>query len=260
MSTGTPTKINQLLESNPSGVVLQSSWLSKKGYSHDLQKRYRNSKWLESIGTGAMKRIGDEITYAGAIYSLQEQSSLSVHPGGRTALSLLGKAHYLEMATKRVMVFGGKDEKLPTWFVKYDWGVTVDYYQSSFLPPDVGMSKADLTNFSIKVSGPARSILECLYLAPERQDLMECYELMEGLNNLRPDQVQSLLEECQSIKVKRLFLYMAEKAGHRWFLSLNPDKIGLGHGKRSVVKDGVYVDKYQITVPRELEKNGKSSI
>jgi hypothetical protein len=27
--------------------------------------------------------------------------------------------------------------------------------------------------------------MECLYLAPEKQELAECYQLMEGLNNLR---------------------------------------------------------------------------
>ena len=57
---------------------------------------------------------------------------------------------------------------------------------------------------------------------------MECFELMEGLNNLPPKQVQTLLENCQSVKVKRLFLYMAEKADHRWFKQLDHYKSGFG--------------------------------
>ena len=140
----------------------------------------------------------------------QEQTGSTIHPGGRTALALLGKAHYLEMETKRVMVFGNRGEKLPVWFEKHDWGARLDYYQTSFLPPDLGLTKVELKNFSISVSNAVRAMLECLYLAPEKQDLIECYELMEGLNNLRPDQVQTLLERCRSVKVKRLFLYLAE--------------------------------------------------
>lgn len=66
--------------------------------------------------------------------------------------------------------------------------------------------------------------MECLYLAPEKQQLLECYEMMEGLNNLRPNLVQQLLEACQSVKVKRLFLYMAEKSGHDWVKYLNLKK------------------------------------
>ena len=38
-----------------------------------------------------------------------------------------------------------------------------------------------------------------------------------GLNDLVPNQVQQLLEQCISVKVKRLFLYLAEKTNHSWF-------------------------------------------
>ena len=95
-------------------------------------------------------------------------------------------------------------------------------------------------------------MMECLYLVSEKQDLQECYKLMEGLNNLRPTLVQQLLEQCSSIKVKRLFLYLAEKAGHEWFRRLDLKKIDLGSGKRCVVKQGVYIEKYKITVPKKL--------
>ena len=78
--------------------------------------------------------------------------------------------------------------------------------------------------------------------------------MMEGLNNLRPKSVQKLLEDCTSIKVKRLFLYMADKAKHEWLNFVELDKVDLGSGKRSIVSDGVYIPKYQITVPKELEK------
>ena len=244
----------------PSGVVVQSYWLTENGYSPSLQQRYRKSKWLESIGSGAMIRAGDEVGYEGAIYALQQESGSAVHPGGRTALSLLGKAHYLELAANKATVFGNGGEKLPAWFQKHDWGVKVEYYSTSFLPADMGLTNKEIKSFSIKISGAARALMECLYLAPENQELLECYELMEGLNNLSPSQLQILLEKCQSVKVKRLFLYLAEKAGHEWFKYLDLNKIELGQGKRSIVKNGVYVSKYKITVPKELEEHDKKSI
>ncbi len=256
MSTDTPTKINQLLRSQPPGVVFQSRWLTKQGYSLDLQRKYRTGKWLKSIGNGAMIRAGDSVGYEGAIYALQKQTNMSVHPGGRTALSLLGKAHYLELATQRIIIFGTQGEELPAWFRHHDWGVKVEYYPTTCLPPELGLTEVELKTFSIKVSSAPRALMECLYLAPEKQNLMECYELMEGLNNLRPDQVQSLLEQSTSVKVNRLFLYLAEKAGHRWFNQLKPERVNLGTGKRSIVKHGVYVDKYQITIPKELGDGG----
>lgn len=257
MATVNDTKINQLLQKSPSGVVLQSFWLVQQGYSIDLQKHYRKGKWLQSIGKGAMIRTGDQVGYEGAVYALQHQSDLSIHPGGRTALALLGKAHYLELSAGRVILFGDSSEKLPTWFKNNDWGVAVDYYETTFLPPDMGLTHVVLKDFSIKVSGAARAIMECLYLAPQKQELVECFELMEGLNNLPPKQVQSLLESCRSVKVKRLFLYMAGKADHQWFKYLDTTKIDLGKGKRSIVKNGVFVPEYGITVPKELEEDEK---
>jgi hypothetical protein len=237
-----------------------SAWLVRQGYSADLQRRYRSSGWLESIGSGAMIRKDDKVGYAGAIHALQTQGGMTLHPGGRGAFALLGKAHYLEMSQKKIVLFGAHRETLPVWFRKYKWGVTFDYYQSDFLPPDLGLVEVDIGGLPIKVSGAPRAMMECLFLAPKDQELFECYELMEGLNNLRPDLIQTLLEECKSVKVKRLFLYMAEKAGHTWFSYLNMERVDLGSGKRSLATQGVYIPKYQITVPVELEKHGRATL
>ena len=255
MSTENRTKINQLLAKTPQDVVLQSSWLLNEGYSLDLQKYYRKSGWLKALENGAMFRGNNQPGYEGGIFALQQQSGLSVHPGGRTALALQGKAHYIELNTAQAWLFGGEKEKLPTWFKKHKWVNTIYYKASSFLPKELGLIEFSFTGFSIKVASPARAIMECLYLAPEKFDLVECYELMENLNDLRPTLVQELLEACTSIKVKRLFLFMAEKLDHSWYKHLNLSKVDLGKGKRSLVKEGVYVAKYQITVPKTLSNN-----
>ena len=253
MSTENESKLNHLLSTQPLGGVLSSAWLAKQGYSLDLQKRYKRSHWFNSIGTGALIRHSDQVDYLGGIYALQTQLGLSVHPAAKTALSMQGKAHYLELATKSVQLFGGKEDSLPLWFKKRDWGVSVNCKLTSFLPADLGLVEVGHKSFKVKVSSSARAVMECLYLAPKSQPLMEVYELMEGLNNLRPATVQKLLEACTSVKVKRLFLYLADRAGHEWLNYLKLDKVDLGSGKRAIVSDGVYVPKYQITVPKELE-------
>lgn len=45
---------------------------------------------------------------------------------------------------------------------------------------------------------------------------------------------------------------MAEKAGHYWFDMLDMDKFGLTTSKLQLVDNGVYISKYRITVPKEL--------
>lgn len=252
MGTKKETKLNSLLSSQPSGTVLVSAWLKEKGYSLELQKKYKKSLWFDSIGSGALVRHGDDVDYLGGIYALQQQLGLFVHPGGKTALSMQGKVHYLELSAKKVQLFGGQNENLPLWFKRKNWGYKVDYQKTSFLPADLDLVEIQHKSFSVKVSSPARALMECLYLAPKNQPLMEVFELMEGLNNLRPASVQKLLESCTSVKVKRLFLFMVEKAGHRWFNQIDQDSLDLGSGKRSIVTDGIYISKYQITVPKEL--------
>jgi len=253
MNTERESKLNTLLSTSPSGIVLTSACLVEQGYSLDLQKQYKKSQWFDSIGTGALIRHGDQVDYLGGIYALQSQLGLSVHPAAKTALSLQGKAHYLELSTKKVQLFGGKNENLPLWFKKRNWGLNVGCKLTGFLPPELGLMEIEHKSFKVKISSAARAVMECLYLAPKSQPLLEVFELMEGLNNLRPATVQKLLEGCTSVKVKRLFLYLADKAEHEWLRYINLDKVNLGSGKRAIVSDGVYVSKYQITVPKELE-------
>ena len=77
------------------------------------------------------------------------------------------------------------------------------------------------------------------------------------MNDLRPDKINDYLVQCSSLKVKRLFLYLAEKADHQWFQYINVDNLDLGIGNRSLAENGIYSGKYRITVPKTLKEYGK---
>jgi hypothetical protein len=253
MTTNTDNKLMKLLNEHVPETVLLASWLEKMGISHDLQKYYRRSGWLETMGTGAFKRPKEPVRWQGALFSLQTQVNLPVYVGGLTALSLHGLAHYFRMGSETVYLFSSSKVKLPTWFSQYNWNVTMQHLKTSMLPPDLGLVNFEERNFSICISSPERAVLECLYMAPEDLDLVECYQLFEGLSNLRPKLIQELLETCKSIKVKRLFCYMANKAQHQWLSFIDQSAITLGNGDRSIVKGGIYISKFHISVPKELE-------
>lgn len=255
MNAEKPTKINMLLQETYPGTVMTSIWLKEKGYSSELIRNYKASKWLQSFRNGAVIRYKDQIDYLGAVHTLQRQLGLSVHPAARTALSLLGRAHYLEMNPQHVFLFGHEKEVLPTWFKNYTWQPEIAYFTSSFLPLKLGMTTFEHKGFSVEVSTPARAILECLYLSPNHIDLLECHQIMEGLTDLVPSRLQEMLEKCTSVKVKRLFFYLADKSNHSWLKYLDRSKIDLGTGNRSFAKKGVYISKYKITVPKELAEN-----
>lgn len=252
MTLQAETKINKLLQSWPNGTVALNEWLEANGVSRGVRQDYERTKWIESIDRGAFKRGGDDIDWYGGLYALQQQAGSKIHVGARTALGLLGRAHYLELNQQVAHLFAPNKTTLPAWFKNYNWSVTPELHNTDFLPPDIGLTTVNHKLFEVKISGQARAIMECLYLAPKHLELVEAYQLMEGLDSLRPVTAQALLSACRSIKVTRLFLYMAEKAGNVWFKHLDIKNIDQGSGARAIVKDGVYIDKYKITVPREL--------
>lgn len=254
MNTNSRDKLKKLLEAHVPDTVYVASWLEKHGISRDLQKHYRKSGWLETAGTGAFKRPGESVTWQGGLYALQAQSELVVHAGAMTALALQGYAHYPRFGAETVFLFLPPKTNLPAWFRNYDWGQKIHYSNTSVLPPDLALADYQAGAFSIKISTPERAFLECLFLSPETVDLVECYQVMESLTTLRPKLLQPLLEKCGSVKVKRLFLYMANKVGHDWFKRLDVNQFNLGAGDRTIAKGGVYVSRYGLIVPEELAK------
>ncbi len=252
MGITTDKKLKNLLEHWPSGLVATSPWLKEMSISGQLAQRYLKSGWIESLGRAAYKRTNDEINWYGGLASLQQQLSLDVHLGGPTALSVKGSAHYVRFGKERIFLFSALDQKLPKWFLDYNWENPIEHIKTSMLPSGIAVKKYEFNGMDIKTSAPERAILECLYLSSKNFDLLECYQIMEGLTTLRPKVLQELLERCGSIRVKRLFLYMADKAKLPVLKHLNLDEIDLGKGDRMIVKNGVYNSKYKISLPKEL--------
>ena len=252
MSTKNESKLTKLLDLHKPGTVLLASWLEKQSISRELQRRYRSSGWLESVGTGAFKRPGEDVTWHGGLYALQSEAGLAVHVGALTALGMQGYSHYLRLGGERVFLFSPPRTALPAWFKKHDWEAEIRHVRTSVVPDALGLTDRDEQTFSIRISVPERALLECLHLAPDDVDVTESFQIMEGLVNLRPKLVQELLGSCTSVKAKRLFLYLAEKANHQWLSQLDLSKLDLGEGHRRLAQGGVYVPKYQLTVSREL--------
>lgn len=230
-------------------MVATSKWLQSLGISRQLVHKYIKSGWLKPIGIGAFVRPNENVTWKNALWVIQKHLSLPVHLGGLTSLMVLGRSQYIRLKKERVFIFYDYDTHMPKWFKDYDWGDEVCFIKTNFLPAKVGV---DSFGISFDMSFHERAILECLYLAPLKLSLVECYETLEGLMTLRPKIMQELLEKCNSIKVKRLFLFMAEKANLPVMQNLNLDKIDLGSGTRSLVKNGGFDSKYKLTLPKEL--------
>lgn len=241
------TNIKQILKIHPHDTVLTAEKLLKQGLSRDLQWSAVRSGWLTPIGTGAFTILQKQVSLEGALYTLQKELGMSIHQGGHTALSeKYGKTHNLAVA-RNPQLFCYRGEKVPAWF-QSNYGSVFDLFTTTFLPSDIGLTEHDTGNFTLYIPVQERAILEMLYLTPSVHTLQETYQILELLTTLRPVVLQSLLEACTSVKVKRLFLYMAELAGLAWVKRIDLTKIDLGHGDREITKGGQYNKKYRIVI------------
>jgi len=226
------------------------------GISNDLAGWYLRSGWLERFGPRAFCRPGDIVDWRGGLYALQTQLAMTVHAGAKSALELQGRAHYVPLgSTKRIILISDTPEALPAWFRKRPWEAQIEHHSLKLFertPPE-SLRQIDCGSFQIAASSPERAIMEEMRFVRTNDDIEHSIQLLENLVTLRPSIVQQLLEACGSIKVKRLFLWGAERIGHAWFEMLTLKSVDLGSGKRQLYKGGAFDPKYRITVPRREE-------
>lgn len=247
------SKIQQIMELVPRDSVLFGQWLSNQGLDARQQYAYMKSGWLVRITKGVYKMHGATPTMMAVVSSYNTQLDKHCIVGAFTALQLRGYAHFLPMGKPKAYLFTDRKNKLPSWIVNSDWDMSVKYMTTSFLGNGLlGVEPMTLEQHELLVSSPERSILECLNLPDAASSLLDTYYVMEGLTTLRPKLVQELLESCTSLKVKRLFLYLAEKANHPWCKALNLDRISLGTSRLMISPTGKYINKYHMTIPKEL--------
>ena len=247
MSTDNETNLKQLLSKIPNNVVVTARYLTILGFSHDLQKSYERNGWLKRFSQGAYSKLNEDFTINGAIYALQKQLNLSIHIGGNTALNnFYGITHNIDFQRKQ-QIFAYRGEKLPKWF-KNLYENNIEFNCTTFLPQNMGFNEYKIENFSITVPTLERAILEMLYLVPDKFTLNEAYQFVELITTAKPKEFQKLLENCSSIKVKRLFLYIAETIGHSWFKRIDLTKIDLGKGVREITKGGSHNAKYNLII------------
>lgn len=275
----TEGKLNQLERTLPDGLLVDAAWMERRGYSTSLRSQYVAAGWLVQPARGTFKRPRGTLTWEKAVISLQTLLEWPVVVGGRTALELQGFSHYLAPAGPRVVHLYGP-EAPPGWLAKLPLEVRFAFHRSQTLFRSDPVARG-LTSFAcdieknagqgaegfeagavrafqteaewpLTISSAERALLELLNELPRRETFHNVDMMVEGLRTLSPKRLQRLLEDCRSIKVRRLFFWFARRHGHRWLKQIDRDRISLGSGKRVLVKAGHLDPEYLITVPEDM--------
>jgi hypothetical protein len=278
MATRTQGKLHLLERNLPEGLIVDAAWLSKHEYSTSLRSQYVAAGWLEQPARQVYRRPRGSLHWEQVVISLQALLHYTLSVGGRTALEAQGYAHYLARETKEIHLYG--PHRPPSWLNKLRAEARFIYHNekrlftsnlAKWVPTGLSWnsktgqrSPTDSLNFGLIVqpwgqwdwpltlSTPERAVLELLDELPGHESFHQVDKLIEGLPNLSPRRLQKLLTECRSVKVKRLFLFFADRHQHPWAKHLKKDAIDLGTGKRTLVKHGKLNPAYQITVPQDL--------
>lgn len=282
-------KLNWLQHNLPDGLVVDAAWLERQGFSSGLRSKYVKHGWLQQVARGVYRRPpakmptpaeDDSLRWQNVVVSLQGLLKYPLSLGGRTALEIQGFGHYLNATGPREIHLYGNDT-LPGWVSKLqlesrfvfhsakrlfnDQLVAVSLNEPGETPPGnrgldgdplpAGLRREQWGHWDwpLILSSPERAILELLDEIPKRETFHQADMLMEGLPNLGPRRLHQLLAACRSVKVKRLFLWFAERHNHAWLKSLDREGIDLGSGKRMIVRGGKLDTKYNITVPETLD-------
>lgn len=256
------SKLNQL-QHLPEGLVCNTQWLAAKGYSRQLVAKYVANGWLERVGHGAYTRPGAPRKWQHVVYSLQTQG-LPLHPGGETALALLGRAHQLPLSGRTVVHLYGP-ARLPHWVsraaakTKFRHHVGQLFTEKAGSSATIGTSGSGFETYSwgpwdwtLRISSMERAWLELLQGVPGELGFDAADELATGLQSLRPKAMEALLGRCRSFKVRRLALWLAERHHQPWLSKLDPLGLDMGRGKRSLAPGGRLIKKFGITVPQHL--------
>ncbi len=256
-------KLNKLHDLLPEGVAVPSKWLAEQGYSRQLVRKYVQSQWLQPLGRGVYARPQAELKWQGLVLGLQHFAHFPFHVGGVTALNLQGYAHYLPLggndkkesskANTEIIHLWGQG-KVPAWVKAVAISETLIFHPRQLFDvtaQNVGFESipAGVRDLQLQVSSPERAIMEVLYDVQDEHSFSHAHELFEGLTGLRPKRVNALLQHCRSIKVKRLFLFMADQFSYPWITRIEKNQLDLGSGKRVIVKGGKLDKQYLITVP-----------
>ena len=99
---------------------------------------------------------------------------------------------------------------------------------------------------------PERALFELLKDVPQSVSFERAELFLEGLPDLSPQRLELLLQRTPSVKIRRLFFWLAERQGHPWARPLRPDDFDPGRRKFALAKAGRFMSRYRITVPTAM--------
>ncbi len=259
-------KLKPLLNDLPPGYLVDAAWLVARKIDRKSIFNYVEKGWLEKVARGIYRRPDPEIFAADiddewrrTVLSIQHLMKWQCHVGGQTAMALAGFEHYVRFDDAGPIYLYGET---PSWMKRLPNADRFRHRTNALFSTRGRISGAGGTNDGnldqtsaprrLIQSTPERAILEWLNELPNKTTFHSVDVVFEGLATLRPKPLMSLLQDCRSIKVKRLFFVFADRHNHAWCKYIEKDRIDMGAGPRALVEGGKMHPDHSIYVPSDF--------
>lgn len=253
------SKINWLINHTSPGAVVLQSWLTQNEISSSLVRKYVQSGWLYKISAGVYVRPEStgklQPHWVEALKAVNEQLKLPVHLAGVSSLTHQGLSHYLQLSSEQIWVGCHSKQALPKWFRELEEQNWLFYTNSKLTQTlEKDFITIGVNNREVKASCAELAAYEVVNAIGRHISFEHAAELFQGLVNLSPRKIQSILNRSEAVQTNRVFLFLGHYYQHQWSKRLDERQITLGTGKRQVVAHGRYDGRYQITVPASFIK------
>jgi len=239
----------------PLGLVTTRAHMLTQGMDRHAFDNAVKSRKLKAICRGVYVREGLSLSWQGVMSSLNLLfKNQPVYLGGLSVLEQSGVNHYLK---KKAVIHVYAAINQPKWLDALDLDVNFIWHGTKRIWHSLNDDDLQRVNWRNDVPGYLQATMEraCLELladVPNEISFEHADALFQGLSTLSPRKLQVVLNQCKSVKAKRLFFWFTKRHGFAWSRHLNVADFDLGKGKRVLDKNGVLDKALLITVPHDL--------
>lgn len=248
-------KLTQILKP---GVIYTSRYLKEKGYSPQLLKKYIDLNLIVSDSKGIYRLVGAKTEAYHVVYTIQSILMKNAHVASWSSLRLKGYSEQLySNAPGTVRMNTAEIFKRPLWLSRIEErnNFNIKIKQSNILADsELFLGYVNISGMQIRVSETERAVFELLEDISSYEEYKEVISIFEYITGFRREVATRLLEMCNSIKVKRLFMFLSEKYIDMKWSDENIRAFNLGSGVRTIVQDSpknIYISKYKLLVPAD---------
>lgn len=229
--------------------VLESAYVLANGISHERIQTLISEGQLHRLSVSLYAKQRHPVRWPSIVSAIQNQKGIPVRLSGVTSLKLHQRVKASLKPNEKIQLVSNQFEKLPKWAHAQNVALVNKVSRVFKRMPSVYCTEIEIEGMKLKASCPELAILEYLEQVTDESRFAAALSLLKGIDELDIEQMQELLNVCESEKAKRLFIHLAQQTGKPWGSAFDGSKVTLSEEVVTVIQGGIVDKALRITVP-----------